>query len=330
MQYETIKVPIKSTSSAYYAMLRKRKKEPLKYCKCCGGILYRKYNPCNGRWEDWKHFINRNFCDNSCAQRYRRAIEKKIVEEKILKGFRPCKELEGLYCSENGDFLYKGKSKQVLKHTDRYGRKHTALLKFMFDGKTKSFSAARIVASTFIRGYSNDMYIEYMDDDIHNISVDNLRLVSKEEFYKTRCEHASEFHKTSTYQYQLDRLNVSIESNEAVLYYFQTGKFDKVNVHVEKYLYKCLCDFCIRSLYFGMEQAPIMVSDAIARWYEVLIQGHAVGHGERYCKRILTNFKHKGWYGHSGDVPKNKIELMINKLNLDCLWEKYKVTKIKH
>lgn len=78
-----------------------------------------------------------------------------------------------------------------------------------------------------------------------------------------------------------------------------------------------------------MEQAPMMAADAIAHWYEVLLQGHAVGHGERYCKHILVNFKHKGWYGHSGDVPKNKIELIINNLNLDCLWERFKVTKLK-
>ena len=251
-------------------------------------------------------------------------------DKQIPKGYRPCKEWEGLCVNRDGEFIFCGKTKAVTKHTDRYGRKHTAILQFMRGDKRYALSASRLVASAFMRGYSDDMYIDYKDDDIHNICVDNLILVTKKEYDTMRCAHASEFHKTATYQYQVDRLNVSIESNEAVLHYFQTGKFDKINKHVEKYLYNCLCDFCLKSLHFGMEQAPMMAADSIAHWYEVLLQGHAVGHGERYCKHILVNFKHKGLYGHSGDVPKNKIELIVNNLNLDCLWEKYKVTKIKH
>lgn len=161
MQYEIIKVPIKSTSSSYFAKLRHSKEEPVKYCDCCGNRLHRKYNPNNGRWEDWKHFMNRRFCDKSCTQRYLRVKEKQIAEEKMIEGFRPCKEVEGLYCNRNGDFLYKGKTKKVIKITDRYGRKHTALLNFMIAGRTTSFSASRIVASTFLHRYSDEMFIEY-------------------------------------------------------------------------------------------------------------------------------------------------------------------------
>ena len=328
--YETIKIPIKSTSSEYYSMLRKSKKEPLKHCEYCGEILHRRYNQCNGRWECWSAFIRRRCCDNSCAQKMRSQGKKADRDKQIPKGYRPCKEWEGLCVNRDGEFIFCGKTKAVTKHTDRYGRKHTAIIQFMRGDKRYALSASRLVASAFMRGYSDDMYIDYKDDDIHNICVDNLILVTKKEYDTMRCAHASEFHKTATYQYQVDRLNVSIESNEAVLHYFQTGKFDKINKHVEKYLYNCLCDFCLKSLHFGMEQAPMMAADSIAHWYEVLLQGHAVGHGERYCKHILVNFKHKGLYGHSGDVPKNKIELIVNNLNLDCLWEKYKVTKIKH
>lgn len=311
-------------------MLRKSKKEPLKHCEYCGEILHRRYNQCNGRWEYLSAFIRRRCCDNSCAQKLRSQGKKADRDKQIPKGYRPCKEWEGLCVNRDGEFIFCGKTKAVTKHTDRYGRKHTAILQFMRGDKRYALSASRLVASAFMRGYSDDMYIDYKDDDIHNICVDNLRLVTKKEYDTMRCAHASEFHKTATYQYQVDRLNVSIESNEAVLHYFQTGKFDKINKHVEKYLYNCLCDFCLKSLHFGMEQSPMMAADAIAHWYEVLLQGHAVGHGERYCKHILVNFKHKGWYWHSGDVPKNKIELIVNNLNLDCLWEKYKVTKIKH
>lgn len=328
-QYQTIKVPIKKTSSEYYARLRQGREVPDKYCLYCGARLHRRYNTENGRWEDWSAFLHRKCCDGSCAQKMRSQGKKADREKQIPEGYRPCKEWNGLYVNRYGDFIFNGKVKAVTKHTDNYGRKHTAKLQFMKGNEKHYFAAARLVASAFMRGYSDDMYIEYKDDDIHNICVDNLRLVTKKEYDTMRCAHAAEFHKTDTYQYQVDRLNVSIESNEAVLYYFQTGKFDKINKHVEKYLYNCLCDFCLKSLHFGMEQAPMMAADAIAHWYDVLLQGHAVGHGERYCKHILVNFKHKGWYGHSGDVPKNKIELIINNLNLDCLWERFKVTKLK-
>lgn len=328
-KYQTIRVPIKKTSSEYYTRLRQGREEPEKYCLYCGARLHRKYNNENGRWEDWSGFLNRKCCDSSCAQKLRLEGAKKDRERKISEKYRPCKEWDGLFVSRDGEFIYNGKSKAVARHTDRYGRRHTALLSFKRGEEKTSLSAARLVASAFMRGYSDDIFIVYKDGNIHNICVENLRLVTKKEYDTMRCAHAAEFHKTATYNYQVGRLRVSIESNEAVLHYFETGKFDKINKHVEKYLYNCLCDFCLKNLHFGMEQAPMMASDAIAHWYEVLLQGHSVGHGERYCKKILTEFKNKGWYGHSGDILKNKIDLIINNLDLNCLWERYKVTKLK-
>lgn len=245
----------------------------------------------------------------------------------MLEGFRQCKEWQGLYVNRDGKFIYNGKEKAAVKHTDRYGRKHTALVSFMRDGRRITFAASRLVASAFKYGYSDEMYIRYNDGDIHNICADNLTLVTKAEYDRFNAEHAAQFRKEGTYDYQVSRLKIAIESNQAVLYYFQTGKFDKINKHVERYLYSCLCDFCLKSLRFGTEQAPIMAADAIARWYEVLLQGHSVGYGERYCKHILQHFKRKGWYGYAGSVPKTKIELIINNLNLDCLWERYKQAK---
>lgn len=327
--YQAVKVPIMGTSSAYYARIRESKQEPEKYCMYCGERLHRWYNTANGRWEHWGNFMKRKCCDNVCAQRLRREGCKADREKQIPNGYKPCRECDGLYVNYESEFIYNGKCKKVIKHIDRYGRKHTAKLLIRRDGKTCYLSAARLVASAFICSYNDDAHICYKDGDIHNTRADNLRLVTGKEYNSMRCEHAASFRKTSTYQYQVDRLNVSIESNEAVLHYFRTGDFEKVNKHVESYLYNCLLDFCLKSLHFGKEQAPIMAGDAIGHWYEVLLQGHAVGHGERYCKHILVNFKRNGWYGYSGNVPKNKIELIINHLNLDCLWERYKVTKLK-
>ena len=217
-KYHTIRVPVKKTSSEYYTMLRRGKIEPEKYCAYCGARLHRKYNKENGRWEDWSQFLNRKCCDNSCAQKLRFYGKHEDRQKAIPDGYRACKEMDGLYVNSDGEFIFNGKTKKVTRHTDRYGRKHTALLQFLHNGKKTYLQASRLVASAFMRGYDKDLYIMYKDDDIHNIRVDNLQLVTEKDYDRIRCEHAAESRKTSTYDYQVQRLKVSIESNEAVLY----------------------------------------------------------------------------------------------------------------
>lgn len=330
MQYETIQIPIKKTSSAYYARLRMGLEEPVRHCAYCGARLYRRYSEHNGRWEEWSCFLRRSCCNNECAQRLRSSATKAERDRVKMDGYKPCQGYDGLYVNREGEFIYNGRKKRVLRYTDRYGRKHTAQIRLMRNGRSVSLIASRLVAQAFyLRGYSDDLYITYQDGDIHHIGIDNLRMVSKQEYERMRTKHASQFRRQGTYAYQVSRLTVSIESNEAVLHYFRTGDMERVNAHVRSYLYDCLCRFALDSLHFGMEQAPVMAADAIGSWYEVLLSGHAVGHGERYCKHILTHFKHHGWYGYKGEIPKNKIELIIDNLKLDSLWERYKVTHLK-
>lgn len=314
-----IKIPIKKTNSSYYARLRAQKVDPKKKCLYCGLPLQRRYNPNNGRWEDWNSYVRRDYCDRSCCHK---AI-KGDKRAELLKGYKPCKEYEGLSVDIEGNFMLNGKKKKVIKTEGK-----TARIIILHEGKKTYFQASRLVATAW-KGASDDDYIDYKDGNIHNISAHNLSIVSKDEYYRKRLEKANASHKTNTYEYQLSRLENVIVEAEAVLYYFKTGSMEKVNKHVEDYLYKNLLDFSLRSLHMGMLEAKDRVADAIARFYEVILNGHAVSHAERYCKMLLVKEKKLGWYTHIGDIPK-KIELKIHhELNLERLWNKYNVKQFK-
>lgn len=179
-----------------------------------------------------------------------------------------------------------------------------------------------------MRGYEDSDYIEYIDGNIHNIRSDNLRLVSKKEYDANKCKAASQGHKTNTYVYQVKRLENVIEEATAVLHYFKTEDLSLIHKHVETYLYDCLMDYSLNTLHLGTLVAQEQVCNALAHFYDVIINGHAVSHPEHYCKELLYRYKKNGSFGHMGDVPK-KIKLIIHQLNTDCLWEKFKVTHFK-
>lgn len=316
------------TSSRYYEQKRKELVEPKKFCACCGKPLHRKFYEANGRWEDWSAFLKRRYCNNSCAAKGVRLEQAKVNEEEFKKNFRPCKELDGLFVDRDGNIVYQGKKKKVLKPTKVSGDKVTAQVRLLVDGRMQYFSVAKLVAHAFKLNYDEDCKISFKDGDIHNVSADNLMIVRRKDYYNAKMKIVSQYRKIGTYQYQVDRLQNVIVEADAVLHYFKTGKMDKVNDHVTKYLYTTLLDWSVKSLHLSVRTASQLVPEVIARMYEVILQGHAISYMERYCKKLLQNKKRKGWWGYEGKIPE-KIELIINNLNLDSLCKKYKVTKTR-
>lgn len=78
----------------------------------------------------------------------------------------------------------------------------------------------------------------------------------------------------------------------------------------------------------GERQSLEQVPEALARMYECIMNGMCLYNYERYCKKLLLNFKKKGSFGLTGEVPK-PIKIEVQQLNLDSLWERYNVTKLK-
>lgn len=315
----------KKTNSAYYS--RMREMIPQRFCAYCGKLMCPKYNEKSGRWESASAFKKRIVCDRVCGGKHTKQIQMARKQVELSENYRQCAGLSGLFVNRDGKFIYNGVEKKVKFPISKYGKKQTARLVFVKDGKQIYYSAARLVASAFKRNYSEDDYIEYKDGDIHNISVENLRLADKKDYMSAKAAYAGQFRKQGTYQYQITRLQNTIKEAQAVLEYFRTGKMEQVNRHVEEYLYECLMQFCVKNLHFSQQSAYENTADVIARMYEVLLAGHAISHMEYYCKELLLHKKKKGWYGHKGNVPK-EISLIINNLNLDCLCKKYKVKKL--
>lgn len=243
----------------------------------------------------------------------------------IPKQYRSCKELAGLYVDKDGNFLYRGKHKAVMRTISRHGKKLTARINIMQNRKTLYFSAANLVASAFLPGYTKNSYIEYKDGDIHNISADNLRIATKKDYYAARLAVANFYHKQGTYQYQVERIENTIADAQAVLHYFKTGDFCEVHKRVETYLFERLMLYCVKSLHLSEQTAYEYAADVIARMYEILLSGHAISHLEYHCKELLLHRKRYKGYGVKGAIRK-EIKLMIKDLDLTSIQEKYDVS----
>lgn len=244
---------------------------------------------------------------------------------KIPEQYSPCKELADLCVDREGNFLYRGKPKAVIRPVSRHGKKLTARIAIMRERKQMYFSAAQLVASAFIPGYDNHVYIEYKDGDIHNICADNLSIVTKKDYYVARMAVANYYHKRGTYQYQVERIENTIFDAQAVLHYFKTGDMSEVNKRVETYLFECLMLYCVKSLHLSEQTAYEYAADVIVRMYDVLLSGHAVSNLEYYCKELLLHRKRHKTYGFKGTIKK-EIKLMIKDLDLTPIQEKYDVS----
>ena len=243
----------------------------------------------------------------------------------ISEQYRPCKEFADLCVDREGNFLYRGKPKAVIRPVSRHGKKLTARLTFRRDGKLMYLCAADLVASAFIPEYKNHDYIEYKDCDIHNIRADNLSIVTKKDYYAARMAIANYYHEQGTYQYQVARIENTIADAQAVLHYFKTGDMSEVNKRVENYLFECLLSYCVKSLRLSEQTAYEYAADVIGQMYDILLSGHAICHLEYHCKELLLQRRRHKVYGVKGSINK-EIKLMIKGLNLTHIQEKYDVS----
>lgn len=228
-----------------------------------------------------------------------------------------------LSCSREGKFMYKGKPKAVTFPFVASGRKATARVQITSGGHHHYYQASRLVASAWKPKYSVSDYIVYRDGNIHNIAADNLVLCDKEdysEYLRRNSRHTAD-------NVEERKRKLQLVADEALMTkrYFETLKMDEINRHVSDYLYPCLVKYCIHSLHMGEGTTQTAVPEAIARMYECIMNGMCLYNYERYLKKLLLNYKKKKSFGFTGKIPK-PIQIEVEQLNLECLWERYKVT----
>jgi hypothetical protein len=110
------------------------------------------------------------------------------------------------------------------------------------------------------------------------------------------------------------------------LNYFNTLDIKPINAHVKQYLYPCLMSYAINTLHLGEKPSLEAVPEVIAMMYEKIMDGMCLYNYERYCKKMLHTLKKTGRYGEYWHKLCKPIQIEVEQLNLDCLWERYKVT----
>jgi hypothetical protein len=241
--------------------------------------------------------------------------------------FRSVNSVPGLEVSASGEFRYKGRSKKVLFCFTNIGRKATARITIMINSKSCYWQAAKLVAEAWLKNYNQDDYLVYRDGDIHNIKAENLCVCDKREYYKYTRRNSG--NKAKGISERIAKLE--LVANEALMTkrYFETLDMAEINIHVKEYLYPCLMGYAQKTLHLGEVSSLEQVPDALARMYECIMNGMCLYNYERYCKKLLYNYKKKGHFGVTGCVPK-PIQIEVEKLNLDCLWRKFKVKQTKN
>lgn len=227
-----------------------------------------------------------------------------------------------LECTFDGEFRYKGKPKPVTYARKVNGDKMTAQICLHLNGVHHYWQAAKLVARTWKVGYKEGDYLTYKDGDCHHISCDNLEIADHDEYWLYMRRNSG--YKADSVEERKRKLRNVIKEASLTLEYFETADMDGINKHVTDYLYTCLVSYCVNTLHIGLQRSKDIVADCIARMYECVMNGMCLYNYERYCKKLLHNYKTKGSFGLTGKVPK-PILIHVEQLNLDCLCERYNV-----
>lgn len=241
--------------------------------------------------------------------------------------YRKCKSVEGLEVTADAQFRYKGKPKKAIYCHTITGRKATVRVTIMWNGKSHYYQAAKLVAEAWLFGYNKNNHIIYKDGDCHNIKADNLQLTDEKGYDKYMRRNS--VMRADTLEERKHKLQLVIDEAGMTLNYLKTLDIEPINKHVKEYLYPCLMEFAMKTLQFGEKKSMDAVPEVIGTMYEKIMDGMCLYNYERFCKKILHTLKKTGRYGEYWQKLCKPIQIEVEQLNLDCLWERYKVTKLK-
>lgn len=241
--------------------------------------------------------------------------------------YRQVKSVPGLEVTADAEFRYKGKPKKALYCTTVTGRRATVRIMIMWGGKNHYWQAAKLVAEAWKLGYEDGDYLTYRDGNCHNICADNLCVDDKKAYYRYMQRNSSM--KPATLDERKRKLKLVSDQALMTLHYFETLSMDEINEHVKSYLYPCLMQYAEKTLQLGERKAMDTAEEALGYMYESIMDGACIYNYERFCKKIMLDIKKKGHYGEYWHKLIKPVKIEVEQLNLDRLWQKYKVTHFK-
>lgn len=242
--------------------------------------------------------------------------------------YRPIPSVPGLEVSQDADFRYNGKPKKAIYSHTVTGRKATVRMEIMWGGKNHYWQAAKLVAEAWTPGYDPSNRITYRDGDCHNIKADNL-VLTDDDGYDQYMRRNSIFSRAASLDERKRKLQLVIDEAGMTLNYMRTLDIEPINRHVTEYLYPCLMEFAMKTLHFGEKKSMEAVPEVIGTMYEKIMGGMCLYNYERFCKKMLHTLKKTGQYGEYWHKLCKPIQIQVEQLNLDCLWERYKVTSLR-
>lgn len=241
--------------------------------------------------------------------------------------FRQVKSVPGLEVSADAEFRYNGKPKKAIYSTTVNGRKATVRINIMQNKRMHYWQAAKLVAEAWKCGYKATDYITYKDGNCHNITADNLTLTDKSGYWHYMQRNSSM--KPDTLEERKKKLQLVADQALMTKHYFETADMQEINEHVKTYLYPCLMQYGMKTLQMGERKSIDTAEEAVGYFYECIMNGSCIYNYERFCKKIMTDIKKKGKYGEYWHRLVKPVKIDVKQLNLDCLWERYKVTQLR-
>lgn len=202
------------------------------------------------------------------------------------------------------------------------GRQQSCYLMVLSDGRNHYITANNLVARAWKQGYEDGDYIVHKDGDLHNLDADNLQICGKKEYYAHNLRNTRN---TVSLEDRIKKLEIVREETEATLDLFRNNRWEKVNRHVERYLVGCLMDYGTRTIHLGKRTVAEQVPEIVARLYECLDRGYCVYNYERWCKRMLLEYKKHGSFGSKANVPTVNIREIVPKAKIEELCEHFNV-----
>lgn len=241
--------------------------------------------------------------------------------------YRQVKSVPGLQVTRDGQFFYQGRVKKATYPTTITGRRATVRITIMMHGKAHYWQASKLVAEAWKPNYEPDDYLTYRDGNCHNICADNLIVNDKKGYWQYMQRHSSM--KIPSLDERKRKLKLVSDQALMTLHYFETLSMDEINHHVQDYLYPCLVQYGEKTLQLGERKTMDTAEEAIGYMYESIMNGSCIYNYERFCKKIMSDIKKKGHYGEYWHKLIKPIKIEVEQLNLDRLWQKYKVTHFK-